>query len=163
MASLLPLVQDILPMILPASISITKAADILPPATENSASGENVSRVRVISRNAVVDKTDKMCASVLLIKPNSSSPIHHHGEQETILYVSSGKGVLLGPPKDDDEVAQAERRALEQGDFAFVPAWTEHQALNESNEQDLLLVVIRSGGSPVDVNLTTWGGREAKP
>jgi hypothetical protein len=67
MASLLPLIQDILPMILPASVSVTKATDILPPETQPSegqggAEGK-AAGVRVISKNAVVDKTDKMCTS----------------------------------------------------------------------------------------------------
>lgn len=70
MASLLPLIQDILPMLLPASVAVTKAADILPPAPQpvqgDEAGGEIDSpkdKVRVISRNAIVDKTDRMCTS----------------------------------------------------------------------------------------------------
>jgi hypothetical protein len=108
MASLLPLIQDILPMILPASITVTKAADILPPVTERSGDGQERSGVQVISRNAVVDKTDRMCASgeqcyllaqttdrlvkpaspVLIVKPKSCSSVRHHGEQGT-LFVQS--------------------------------------------------------------------------
>lgn len=79
--------------------------------------------------------------------------------QETILYAASGKGVLLSHPKDEGDVP--ERHELEQGDFAFIPAWTEHQAVNES-EVDFHLVVIRSGPQPVEVNLTDWGGPEDK-
>jgi hypothetical protein len=65
MASLLPLIQDILPMILPASVSVTKAADILPSdATQPSEEAEGAKpAVRVITRHAVVDKSEKMCAS----------------------------------------------------------------------------------------------------
>jgi hypothetical protein len=64
MASLLPLIQDILPMILPASVTVTKAADILPPETQPTEEAEGAKPdVRVISRHALVDKTDKMCAS----------------------------------------------------------------------------------------------------
>ncbi|KAK4102398.1 RmlC-like cupin [Parathielavia hyrcaniae] len=160
MASLLPLIQDILPMILPASVSLTKAADILPPEPEPSEAEGASPAVRVISRHAIVDKTDRMCASVLILKPNSSSSIRHHGEQETILYTVSGKGALLSQPKGDDEEPQ--RHELGPGDFAFIPAWTEHQAVNESEEADLHLVLIRSGGQPVEVNLTDWGGEQVK-
>ncbi|GAB1317764.1 Cupin type-2 domain-containing protein [Madurella fahalii] len=159
MASLLPLIHDILPMIMPASIAVTKAADILPPPTEPGEQDGGRPRVQVISRNAIVDKTDKMCASVLIVKPKSSSPVHHHGEQDTIIYAVSGKGVLLSHPRDEGDVP--ERYELAPGDFAFIPAWTEHQAVNES-EDDFHLVVIRSGGQPVEVNLTDWGGSEAK-
>ncbi len=123
MASLLPLIQDILPMLLPASVAVTKAADILPPETqpvEGEGEGEGdggkeapKDRVRVISKNAMVDKTDKMCTSstqlrphacfsfqdsfiltlpshsVLILKPNSSSAIRHHGEQGSSLSPTS--------------------------------------------------------------------------
>jgi hypothetical protein len=63
MASLLPLIQDILPMILPGSVSVTKAADILPPDTQPSGVDGEETGVRVISRPAVVNKTDSMCTS----------------------------------------------------------------------------------------------------
>ena len=76
MASLLPLIQDILPMLLPASVAVTKAADILPPAPQpvqgDEAAGEidtPKDKVRVISRNAMVDKTDRMCTSGERVRP----------------------------------------------------------------------------------------------
>ncbi|KAL2024888.1 hypothetical protein VTK56DRAFT_3587 [Thermocarpiscus australiensis] len=159
MASLIPLIQDILPMILPASVAVTKAADVLPHDTQPDAGDGKISGVRVISRDAIVNKTDKMCASVLVIKPKSSSSVRHHGEQETIIYAVSGKGVLLSHPKDDDE---PERHELSQGDFAFIPAWTEHQVQNECDTADLHLVLIRSGGKPVEVHLADWGGAEVR-
>ena len=65
MASLLPIIQEILPMILPTSISVTKASEILPP-TLSTAEGnpdDAWAGVRVLSRDAVVNKTDKMCVT----------------------------------------------------------------------------------------------------
>ncbi|KAH6623246.1 RmlC-like cupin domain-containing protein [Chaetomium tenue] len=152
MASLLPLIEDLLPMILPASVAITKAADILPPATQSGEDGQTP-EIRVVSRHAVIDKTDKMCTSILIVKPKSSSTVHHHGEQV------SGQGSLLSQPKGDDE--EPERHELGPGDFAFIPAWTEHQAVNDS-DSDFHLVIIRSGGRPVEVDLTGWGGSQVK-
>jgi uncharacterized RmlC-like cupin family protein len=57
---------------------------------------------------------------------------------------------------------EPKRYVLAKGDFAFIPAWTEHQALNESEEDDLMWIVIRTGPSPVQVDLTEWEGPEAK-
>ncbi|KAK3305625.1 RmlC-like cupin domain-containing protein [Chaetomium strumarium] len=163
MASLLPLIQDILPMILPASVAVTKAADILPaqtqPAESESQREGEASGLRVICRNALVDKADKMCASVLVVKPNSSSSVRHHGEQEAILYTVSGNGALLTQPEGDDE--KPKRHEIGPGDFAFIPAWTEHQVVNESGV-DFHLVVIRSGSKPVEVSLTDWGGPQTR-
>ncbi|KAK4121960.1 RmlC-like cupin [Parathielavia appendiculata] len=160
MASLLPLIQDILPMILPASVFVRKAADILPPEPQAREAEGGSPVVRVVSGHAIVDKTDKMCASVLILKPGSSSAIRHHGEQETILYTVSGKGVLLSQPKGDE--VEPQRHELGPGDFAFIPAWTEHQVVNEFEEADLHLVLIRSGSQPVEVNLTDWNGAQVK-
>ncbi|KAK4197412.1 hypothetical protein QBC40DRAFT_105981 [Triangularia verruculosa] len=191
MASLIPIFQEVLPMLMPASISVTKSAEILPP-TDQTTSGDQAddrtdvspktvipaaaptpaptptpasaggSRdVRVISRDAVVGRAESMCATVLVVKPQSATLIHHNGEQETIVYVTSGKGALLSQPKDEDE-RHPERQLIEKGDFAYIPAWLEHQAVNESDVEDLMLVVVRSGATPVEVNLKTWGGSELK-
>jgi len=83
--------------------------------------------------------------------------------KEAIIYAVSGKGVLLSSPKDEDEEEdeEPERHVIEMGDFAFIPAWTEHQVVNESDEEDLHWVITRSGGQPVEVHLVDWGGDEA--
>lgn len=60
MASLLPIIQDILPMILPSSVHITKADEIGPLPTIPT--GGKV-EPRVVSRDAMVNKTDKLCAT----------------------------------------------------------------------------------------------------
>ncbi|KAM7191706.1 RmlC-like cupin domain containing protein [Naviculisporaceae sp. PSN 640] len=188
MAALLPIISELLPMIMPASISVTKASDVFPPeflpassdidadptreqqansngnghingATVGSSNEKKPPRTRngngikIISRDAIVNKTDKMCATVLIIPPNSSSTIRHNGEQDAIIYAASGTGILLSKP-----VPQPVQHPLSQGDFAFIPAWTEHQARNDSPTEPVIWVVVRSGGSPVEVNLTDWGG-----
>ncbi|KAL1852868.1 hypothetical protein VTK73DRAFT_9122 [Phialemonium thermophilum] len=154
MASLLPLLQDLLPMIMPSSVHIARARDIVEsPADEPRG-------VRVVQREAIVGRTDKMCATVTVVKPQSSTTVHHHGEQDAIIYVASGSGFLLTSP--DDDASAPKRHALARGDFAFVPPWTEHQAVNEAQDEDLVWVVVRSGPQPVEVALTDWGGAQAK-
>jgi hypothetical protein len=92
---------------------------------------------------------------------------------DTIIYAKSGHGVLLiSPPLDPvkaikagirgqaptREEEQPRRHHLSPGDFAFVPAWTEHQVINEGDVGDVVWVVTRSGGEPVQVDLVGWGG-----
>ncbi|KAK1487942.1 cupin [Colletotrichum abscissum] len=56
MASLIPLINDLIPMIVPSSVSVTKATTLRPPnATLNPASANEA--------DAVVSKSDKLCAS----------------------------------------------------------------------------------------------------
>ncbi|KZL70339.1 cupin domain-containing protein [Colletotrichum tofieldiae] len=151
MASLIPLINDLLPMIIPSSVSVTKASTLrasdatLQPGSANEA-------------DAVVGKSDKLCASVLTLNAHATSAIRHHGEQDTVVYMASGTGLLLVSPGAGQDV---KRHEMSTGDFAFIPSWTEHQMLNES-DQDTVWVITRSGSQPVKVGLTDWGGDEAK-
>jgi hypothetical protein len=63
MASLLPIISDIIPMIIPSTTHVTHARDLEPshPTVEGP----------VIKRPAVVGKCDKMCASGELGQPPS--------------------------------------------------------------------------------------------
>ncbi|POS69260.1 hypothetical protein DHEL01_v212346 [Diaporthe helianthi] len=129
----------------------------------------------VYRRDAMVGVTDKMCATgalaiVLTVGARSASAVHHHGEQ---VYATRGNGVLLTSPAVDPvrairadikgeaptrEEEQPRRHNLCSGDFAFIPAWTEHQVVNESDEGDIVWVFIHNGGERVQVDLVGWGG-----
>jgi uncharacterized RmlC-like cupin family protein len=78
-----------------------------------------------------------------------------------MIYVVSGNGFLLTAPTGSDE-RPAVRHPLTAGDFATVPAWTEHQSLNESDADDLVWVVIQTGPRPLEVTLSDWGGARVK-
>jgi hypothetical protein len=51
---------------------------------------------------------------------------------------------------------------LSPGDFALIPAWTEHQEVNESDGDVVWIIHRAPGGTPVVVNLEGWGGGEVK-
>lgn len=85
----------------------------------------------------------------MIAKPRSSSAVHHHGEQDTIVYAVSGHGSIV--------TTGNERHDLAPGDFALIPAYVEHQEVNDSDEE-LVWVITRSGSEPVVVNLKGWGG-----
>jgi uncharacterized RmlC-like cupin family protein len=80
--------------------------------------------------------------------------------QDTIIYAASGRGVLVTNPGNEEE-PKLKRQELGPGDFAFIPPWTEHQEINETDE-DVVWILIRSGPEPLVVYLTDWGGDEAK-
>lgn len=110
---------------------------------------------------------------VLTVRQQSNTPIRHNSEQgedlknalvtiaetrqDAIMYVVSGSGVLLVKGFEDD----LKRHELSVGDFVFVPAWTEHQIRNET-DQDTSWLVVQSGSHPVGAELTDWGGAEAQ-
>lgn len=59
-------------------------------------------------------------------------------------------------PTRDEE--QPRRHELPPGSCAYIPAWTEHQVVNEADEGDIVWVLVQSGGERVQVDLTGWGG-----
>ncbi|KAK7914977.1 cupin domain-containing protein [Apiospora marii] len=149
--SIFSLLPDILPMILPSAVHVTKAEDL----EAQRATGSNSGMVR---QGAIVGKSDKMCATVLTAKARCASAVHHHGEQDTIIYAASGTGILMTNPGNEGELVKHE---LSPGDFAFVPPWTEHQEVNDTDE-DVVWILIRNGPTPLVFYLEDWGGDEAK-
>lgn len=48
------------------------------------------------------------------------------------------------------------RQDLQPGDFALIPAWAEHQEVNDGDEE-VRWIITRSGRNPVVENLSGWG------
>jgi uncharacterized RmlC-like cupin family protein len=68
---------------------------------------------------------------------------------DTIIYAASGHGTLVTN-------GGSSRKQLSPGDFGLIPAYTEHQEANDSNEE-VVWIIVRSGKDPVVVNLEAWG------
>ncbi|KAI1505723.1 RmlC-like cupin [Biscogniauxia marginata] len=104
----------------------------------------------MIRRNAIVDKCDGISASNMLAKPHTASAVHHHGPQDTVIYAVKGRGSVLSE-------GGKKRVDLEPGDYALVPAFMEHQEVNDRDEE-VVWTIVRSGRIPEVTNLTGWGG-----
>lgn len=91
-------------------------------------------------------------AGTFLVEPGSRTGIHHHGAQETVVYVLAGEALVRWGERGEH---QATVRA---GDFLHVPAWVVHQEINPSGTEAFRWVVVRSSPEPVVVNLpdTVW-------
>ena len=85
----------------------------------------------------------------MIAKPHSSSAVHHHGEQDTVVYAASGRGAVVSE-------GGRKREELCPGDFALIPAFAEHQEVNDGDE-DVVWIIHRSGRNPVVQNLDGWG------
>lgn len=108
----------------------------------------------LIRQNAIVDKCDGICASSMVAEPHSASAIHHHGGQDTVVYAVRGRGSVVSE-------GGKKRVDLEPGDFALIPAWMEHQEVND-NDEEVLWTIVRSGRNPEVVNLEGWGGKPSQ-
>lgn len=84
---------------------------------------------------------------VSTVSPGAATAAHHHGDQETILYVLTGRARFRWGPRLE-HVTEAGT-----GDFVFIPARIVHQEINASAEEGTSWVVVRSDPDPVVVNL----------
>jgi len=86
-------------------------------------------------------------AGVQVVQTSAKTAIHHHGKQDTVVYVLQGEAhVRWG---DSDEHSSTVRT----GDFLHVPAWLPHQEINPSADEPFRWVVVRSTSEPIVVNL----------
>jgi uncharacterized RmlC-like cupin family protein len=94
-----------------------------------------------------------MWAGTFLVEPGGMTGIHHHGAQETVVYVLEGEAEVRWGERGE------QRAIVRAGDFLHVPAWLVHQERNASAERPFRWIVVRSTPVPVVVNLPaeTWG------
>src|SRR6202789_4698069 len=79
-----------------------------------------------------------MWGGMFEVKPGARTGIHHHGEQQTIAFVLSGKWeVRWGERGEFAATARA-------GDFIHVPAFLPHMEINRSKTESFHWVVVRS-------------------
>lgn len=91
----------------------------------------------MIRQNALINLTDNLCASRMIAKPHTASAIHHHGDQDTVVFAFAGYGAVVSE-------GGKTRQELAPGDFALIPAFTEHQEINDG-EEDVVWCIVRSG------------------
>ncbi|KAK7942995.1 RmlC-like cupin [Apiospora aurea] len=125
-------------------VRLARAADL------QTSGGQTAGMLR---QNAISNLCDGICALRMIAEPHGSSPVHHHGAQDTIVVALSGHGSVV--------YEEGHKRVdLQPGDFCLIPAWAEHQEVNDGDE-DAAWGIFRSGRTPEVVNLTGWGGSVA--
>jgi uncharacterized RmlC-like cupin family protein len=67
---------------------------------------------------------------------------------DTIVYAAKGHGTIVSE-------GGKKRQDLEPGDFALIPAFVEHQEVNDS-DADIVWVITRGGRNPIVQNLEGW-------
>ena len=88
-----------------------------------------------------------MWGGTFLVEPGARTGIHHHGEQDTIVYVLEGSSYVRWGERGEFNAT------VHAGDFLFVPAWLPHQEINPSAKAPFRWVVVRSTAEPIVVNL----------
>jgi uncharacterized RmlC-like cupin family protein len=96
---------------------------------------------------------------IFVVEPLAKTGIHHHREQDTVVYVLEGEACVRWGNLGEHSVT------VGAGDFLHVPAWLPHQELNPLKEHLFRWVVVRSTPEPIVVNLPDdfWTPADPKP
>lgn len=125
------------------------------PATNLDA---NTPQTPGMSRAAAIthDRTGatKIWAGTVRIEPNAKTGPHHHGEQESVIYVVAGRARMRWGEKLEYFSEGGP------GDFIYVPPLVPHQEMNASPDAPLDCVLARSGQEAIVVNLYIAGVSE---
>jgi uncharacterized RmlC-like cupin family protein len=79
---------------------------------------------------------------------------HHHGEEESSIYIVSGRARFRFGERLENVVE------AEAGDFIFVPPMLVHQEINASDSEPIEMVVSRSGGENISINVALPDGAQ---
>jgi uncharacterized RmlC-like cupin family protein len=109
--------------------------------------------LRLAAISAGQNVESQLWGGVFVVEPGAKTGIHHHGAQDTIVYILEGESyVRWGERGEHSALAHA-------GDFVHVPAYLPHQEINPSQSDPFRWVVVRSTPEPIVVNLPDdfWG------
>lgn len=131
----------------PTTISIVHPSELQGATLQTSGS----TRLGAIPGEARIESG--LWAGTFLVEPGAWTGIHHHGAQETVVYVLEGEAVVRWGEKGESSAT------VRAGDFLHVPAWLIHREENPSEETAFRWIVVRSTSEPIVVNLpeNTWG------
>jgi len=102
---------------------------------------------RAAAINRAMAGANKLWAGTVHIHPGAKTAPHHHGQLESIIYVTSGKARMRWG-EELEFIAEAGP-----GDFIFVPPFVPHQEINANPTEPLTCVVVRSDQESIVVNL----------
>ena len=108
--------------------------------------------LRLSAISAMQGINSQLWAGMFIVEPSAKTGIHHHGEQDTVVYVLEGKAQVRWGERGEFS------RSVAAGNFLHVPAWLPHQEQNPSANEPFRWVVVRSTPEPIVVNLpdTFW-------
>jgi uncharacterized RmlC-like cupin family protein len=132
---------------------------VVHPTELNSETQQTSGSLRLSAIAAMHGIASSLWAGIFVVEPSGKTGIHHHGEQDTVVYVLEGEArVRWGNLGEHSATVKA-------GDFLHVPSWLPHQELNPSKEYPFRWVVVRSTPEPIVVNLPDdlWAPTDSKP
>ena len=131
----------------PGSNSSNSRISVVHPAELSSETQQTPGSLRLSAIAAMHGIVSSLWAGIFVVEPSATTGIHHHGKQDTVVYVLEGEASVRWGKLGEHSVT------VRAGDFLHVPAWLPHQELNPSKEHPFRWMVVRSTPEPIVVNL----------
>jgi uncharacterized RmlC-like cupin family protein len=129
------------------SDSVAASIRVVRPEEQSAGTAQTVGSQRMAAIPGVLGVASGMWAGTFLVEPRAKTGIHHHGAQETVVYVLEGEALVRWGQRGEQSAT------VRAGDFVHVPAWVVHQEINPSATEAFRWVVVRSTPEPIVVNL----------
>jgi len=132
---------------------------VVHPAGLSTETQQTSGSLRMSAIAAMQGIVSSLWAGIFVVEPSAKTGIHHHGEQDTVVYVLEGEAFVRWGNFGEHSVT------VGVGDFLHVPSWLPHQELNPSRTKPFRWVVVRSTAEPIVVNLPDdfWTHTAQKP
>lgn len=125
----------------------TGSISVVHPAELRADTAQTAGSLRMSAIAAANGIPSSLWAGIFVVEPSAATGIHHHGEQDTVVYVLQGEAVVRWGEHGESSAT------VRTGDFLHVPSWLPHQELNPSSEEPFRWIVVRSTSEPIVVNL----------
>jgi len=125
----------------------TKIIKVVHPHEFSQHTAQTPGSMRLSAISADHGVTSSQWGGIFEVEPLAQTGIHHHGEQDTVVYVLEGEALVRWGDYGENLVT------VMKGDFLHVPAWLPHQEVNPSKDESFRWVVVRSTPEPIVVNL----------
>jgi uncharacterized RmlC-like cupin family protein len=109
------------------------------PAQRATSAGQNADMERSIAISSDTVGSVGLYSSVVTTAPGARTRIHHHGECETSIWITSGRARYTFGPTGVEETMDAGA-----GDFVYIAAGEIHVEENASATEPLVVVITRN-------------------
>ncbi|MCU1312303.1 MAG: Cupin 2 conserved barrel domain protein [Acidobacteriaceae bacterium] len=116
----------------------TGSISVVHPAELRADTAQTAGSLRMSAIAAANGIPSSLWAGIFVVEPSAATGIHHHGEQDTVVYVLQGEAVVRWGEHGESSAT------VRTGDFLHVPSWLPHQELNPSSEEPFRWIVVRS-------------------
>jgi uncharacterized RmlC-like cupin family protein len=120
---------------------------VVHPARLSSETQHTSGLLRMSAIAAMQGIVSSLWAGIFVLESSAKTGIHHHGEQDTIVYVLAGEAFARWGNFGEHSIT------VGADDFQHVPSWLPDQELTPSRKNPFRCVVVRSTPEPIIVNL----------